>query len=1018
MHMGIYVHSSPNILRNCILRIILFGLLLASPRLVAAQEPTALKPLAKIPATEKQTQNFKKEIAPLLQSRCVSCHNEINKKGKLSLQTRSAMLASEVVVPGDSDSSYLLDLLAPEDGKAEMPKGAPPLSQAERTALKEWIDDGAVWPEDYRIERPVWWSLQPLTRPNLPELASGQGIKIRNPIDRFVRATHADKSLTPNKEAGRAALIRRVYYDLLGMPPTPAAIQAFVDDPSENAYEQLVDELLKSPHYGERWARHWLDVVKYADTCGYDKDKLRPNAWPYRDYVIRSFNDDKPYTRFVQEQIAGDALFPGTSDGIVGLGFIAAGPWDFIGHVEVPDTKIDGKVARNIDRDEMVTNTFNTFNSVTVQCARCHDHKFDPITQTHYYRLQSIFAAVDRADRQYDSDPETESKRTTLKQQLAETNTKKTLLLEQIKKEAGPLLAVLDKKIADLKTKTGPRAKNPAFGFHSNISLKQDATKWVQVDLGSIQRIARVELHPCHDEYKNIGAGFGFPVRFRIEASNSEKFDEGVRILANLTDRDLPNPGLSAYAVNVEDFDAQFIRVTATKLGPRGGDFILALAELRAFGNESGNIARGTKVTSYDSIQAPVRWARKNLTDGIWVTAADPKAAKQLAETQKQRGELLAKIETKERLAAIASFDKTIADTQQSIAKLPAGQMVYAAASKFKPQGNFKPTGGKPRMIHVLHRGNVQEPREEVRPGPLPIFNNEQDLFQLDTNHSEADRRVALAKWMTRKDHPLTWRSIVNRVWHYHFGRGIVDSPNDFGRMGGEPTHPQLLDWLAVEFRDNGQSFKKLHRLIVTSSTYRLAAGSNQANNKIDSGNQYLWRSNRRRLEAEEIRDSILLLSGKLNTKMYGKGFFLFALEKTAHSPHYEYHKHDPNDPASHRRSIYRFIARSQPDPYMTTLDCADSSQSTPARNETLTSLQALALLNNKFNLAMAEHFAKRLETSADDLESRVAMGFEMAAGRKATAGEADALTKYAAKHGLPNLCRLLFNLSEFVYVD
>jgi hypothetical protein len=325
---------------------------------------------------------------------------------------------------------------------------------------------------------------------------------------------------------------------------------------------------------------------------------------------------------------------------------------------------------------------------------------------------------------------------------------------------------------------------------------------------------------------------------------------------------------------------------------------------------------------------------------------------------------------------------------------------------------------GKPRQVRLLHRGNILSPRDEMQPGTVPILEAFGSKFDLPPDHTEGDRRATLARWLTRSDHPLTWRSIVNRVWLYHFGQGIVETPNDFGRMGQLPSHPELLDWLAAEFRDNGQSLKKLHRLIVTSAVYRQVSAHNAKYAAIDGSNRYLWRMNRRRLEAEEIRDATLAVSGSLQQTMGGPGYYLFVLEKTDHSPHYEYHKFDPTDRASHRRSVYRFIARSQPDPYMTTLDCADSSQSTPKRNETLTSLQALALLNNKFNLTMSQRFAERIQREGDTLLIQIDRAMQLVAGRSPTEQEQKRLEAYAAQHGIDNLCRVLFNLSEFMYLD
>jgi hypothetical protein len=342
--------------------------------------------------------------------------------------------------------------------------------------------------------------------------------------------------------------------------------------------------------------------------------------------------------------------------------------------------------------------------------------------------------------------------------------------------------------------------------------------------------------------------------------------------------------------------------------------------------------------------------------------------------------------------------------------------MVYAAATDFPVQSNFKPTKGVPRKVHILSRGEVTQPKELATPGTIPLSADDTTAFAQTEN--EGQRRAALARWLTRRDNPLVWRSIVNRIWLYHFGEGLVATPNDFGRMGAMPTHPELLDWLSVEFRDNGESMKSLHRLIVTSSVYRQASTHDAGNAATDASNQYLWRMNRRRLEAEEIRDTIIATSGVLDTRMGGPGYYLFALEKEEHSPHYVYHKFDHRDPASYRRSVYRFVVRSQPNPWMSVLDCADSSQSTPQRDETLTSLQALAMLNNQFNLVMAEHFAARLRNQAESLPEQIDRAMQLLVQRFPTDDESAAMLAYTNEHGLENLCRLLFNLSEMVFVD
>ena len=975
---------------------------------------------------------FQKEVAPIFQRRCLSCHNDGERKGDFSLQSSSAAFKDGYLEPGDAAASHLVELITPVGGESKMPKNADPLSAAEIAAVREWIDDGAKWSAEFRLtESRVadldWWSLKPLTRPAVPEPERAQGtgrLRLRTEVDAFIQDALDRKGLRASSEADRVTLIRRLYFDLIGLPPTPEEIEAFVNDKSPQAYEQLVDRLLDSNGYGERWARHWLDVVHYADTHGYDKDKLRPNAWPYRDYVIRSLNADKPYERFVREQIAGDALWPDTVDGITATGFIAAGPWDFIGHAEVPESKIDGKVARNMDRDDMVTSTMNTFCSVTVQCARCHNHKFDPITQEHYYSLQSVFAALDRADRTYAAAPQTAARRRDLVARQIVLTKEKSELDSIVQKRAGSKLAPIDEKLAELQ-KQKEAAKGgakPEFGYHSHIEKKQDAVKWVQVDLGQPTPIESILYVGCHDTFNGIGHGFGFPLRYRIEASDDESFKTNVTLIGDYTKSDVKNPGTNPQLVKTPSgLKARHVRITATKLAQRSNDYIFALAELSVLTADGNNAALGKRVTSLDSIQAPVRWQRKNLVDGYYFgVSAKPDLQNQIARLSEDRGLILKAALTDELKAKIATNDAELTEATAAIKALPAQRRVYSGMVHHG-KGNFVGTGangGKPREIHVLHRGNVQQPQAAVGPGTIPIIADANWRFELEESHSESDRRIALADWIVHRDNPLTWRSIVNRVWQYHFGRGIVDSPNDLGRMGQLPTHPELLDWLAVEFRDGGQSLKKLHRLIVTSSVYRQASAHDESNSQIDSGNSFLWRMNRRRLTAEEVRDSVLAVSGKLDRKMFGPGFQLFVLEHPQHSPHYEYHKHDPDDPASHRRSIYRFIGRSQPDPFMTTLDCADSSQSVPRRDETVTALQALSLLNNKFMLRMAEHFSSRLNTESDKQSDQITRAFQLATGRKPTERQLESLIAYADEFGNENLCRLLFNLNEFVFVD
>jgi hypothetical protein len=684
--------------------------------------------------------DFGRDVAPLLEAHCLRCHNDATAKGGLSLATAEALHAGgesgPPVEPMQPQESLLVEKVSGE--KPEMPKGKPPLTAQDIARLKQWIAEGATWPTDLVLQEPrepagPWWAIQPLRRPEIPRVRDRSWA--RTPIDAFILAALEAKGLTPRPEADRRTLIRRVTFDLTGLPPTPEEIDSFIHDPSPIAYERLVDRLLSSPQYGERWARHWLDVVHYGDTHGYDKDKRRDNAWPYRDYVIRAFNQDTPYGRFVEEQIAGDVLFPNDPQATVATGFIAAGPWDFVGHVELREGTVDKLKTRLIDRDDMIANTMSTFASLTVHCARCHDHKFDPIPQRDYYRLQAIFAGVDRGDR-------------------------------------------------------------PA--------------------------------------------------------------------------------------------------------GPAG--------------------------------------------------------------------------------------------------------TVYALVSR------------EPRPIEVLHRGDVEQPGEPVGPGALSCVPGPDHDFA-DTSE-EGPRRAALAKWLSDERNPLTWRSIANRFWHYHLGRGIVETPSDFGRNGATPTHPELLDWLTATLRDQGQSLKALHRLIVTSAVYRQESSFDEAAARIDADNRFYWRQNRRRLEAEAIRDSALFVAGRLDRGMGGPGFALFRF-KDDHSPIYDHDDPDWIDPpAGRRRSIYRFIVRSVPNPFVECLDGADPNAMVPVRSTTITALQALALLNDPFMIAQVEAFARRIEAMGDETGGRIDAAFRLALGRPPTASECGALAAYADRHGLASACRVVLNLNEFLFIE
>jgi len=749
------------------------------------------------------------------------------------------------IVPGKPDESLLLRLVS--GSVPRMPREGEPLTAQQVASVRQWIADGAPWTESDQ-----WWSLQPIRKIAPPSVTSSW---VRTPIDAFVLAKLTEHGLQPSPEADRRTLIRRLTYDLHGLPPTPEDADAFVADNSPGAYEKLVDRLLASPRYGERWARHWLDAAHYGESHGYDKDKPRRNAWPYRDYVIRSFSDDKPYARFVEEQLAGDVLFPGDPKAIAALGFVAAGPWDYVGHAELREDTTDKNLTRTLDRDDMVTVVMSTFTSMTVHCARCHDHKFDPISQTDYYNLQAVFAGVDRADRPFDDDPEVYRRR--------------------------------------------------------NVLMSQ-------------RRSLNVELRPLED---------------------------------------------AAAAITTPEITELDKQITAWK-----------------------------EVSATDPAKRPAE-----------ITA-------QINAATAKRKELWRAAIPQDLTAKLDRLHSELAVINSQLDALPKPRWVYAITNDFEPIGTFRfPL--QPRPVHVLARGNVDSPGAVSVPGALTCVPGLKAAFGVDLAAPEGERRAALARWIVNPNNALTWRSIVNRVWHYHFGAGIVDSLNDFGHMGSLPTDPELLDWLAADFRDNGGSLKRLHKQIVMSAAYRQSSNGNPANEKIDSDNRFLWRANRQRLDAESLHDSILAVSGKLDLTMGGPAVEQFFF-KDDHSPVYDYLRFDPESPANFRRSIYRFTVRSVPDPLMDRFDCPDPSMMTAKRTTTITAIQALALLNNPFVLRQTEHLAERVAANSSTPDDQIAEAFRLTLQRKPRAEEMNPLRGYLAREGLNNLCRLLLNTNEFLFVD
>ncbi len=856
----------------------------------------------------------------------------------------------------------------------------------------------------------TWWAFQPVTRAKVPDRA--------HPIDYFVRAKLNDKALSLAPEADRRTLIRRVTFGLTGLPPTPEEVEAFLSDKSSDAYEKLVDKLLTSPAYGERFARLWMDAVHFAETHGHDQDRVRPNAWRYRDYLIGAFNADTPYARFVKEQIAADVLFPNEPKLVPALGFLAAGPWDESSLRDIREDTIDREVARYLDRDDIVTTVFNTFAGLTVQCARCHDHKFDPVSQEEYYRLQAVFAGVGRGDVPFELNPGATEKRAELRATLAsiakndpalKTDTvavRWAVTVWEKTNEAARvvwLVPELTKVTTDGSTLT--KQKDGSYLSEAKRPEKDTYTLTTRVKGRIAERITAVRLELLTDdtlpqkgpgrcdngnlhlsEFK-LTAG-GKPVKVRTATADFNQADWTV--LHAIDGK--PGTAWGIYPQVGKPHEAVFELGEALSDGA-DTELDFTLEQLHGGGHLIGRFR-----LSFTDAPPPIQ-----------VTAVPPAIRAIVATPKDTRTEAQAR-----ELALFVLKERATAE----LAALPPPALVYAAAPNFTADGTHRPTP-LPRDVRMLKRGDIRKPGDRVEPGALSLLPKLPGDFKLKDGHTEGERRAALANWLTDANNPLTYRVMANRLWQWHFGAGLVSTPNDFGKMGQPPTNPELLDYLASELTSPTGTLKRLHRLIVTSATYKQASTSRADGAKADEDNKLLWRQNRARLDAEQVRDAILAISGRLDRTPGGPSDQQFDLKPGIHvTPKVDYGKFDWDRPQGHRRSVYRFVFRTLPDPLVECLDGADASALTPKRSESVTAPQALALLNNEFILVHAKATAARLEKHSPERAKQIDLACRLAWGRAPTAAEAKLFAAYADKHGLANLCRVLFNTNEFLFAD
>lgn len=940
----------------------LAGLLLAGWTIVVNLPAVGQEAAApRLPPPVDHPVGFADDIRPILARRCFSCHGPEKQESGLRLDRRAAMLrggelGEPSIVPGDSAASLLVRVVAGIDPDLTMPPEGESLSASEIGRLRAWIDQGASWPSeedgaDATVPAADHWSLEPLAAGPIPDT---DDVRVTNPIDAFLWERLRAAQLDFSPPASPRTFIRRIYLDCLGLPPTPDEVAAFIADDAPDAHQRLVDRVLASPHYGERWARHWLDVVRFGETSGFETNVERPTAYHYRDYVIRAFNEDKPYDQFVLEQLAGDAVGADAA-----TGFLVGGPYD---RVKSPDINLT-LMQRQDELTDMLNTTGTAFLGLTLGCARCHNHKFDPITQRDYYAIQAAFAGVEHGERPLDS-ADAQARRQRLNQVEEQLHATRQRLSELV-------------------------------GLREPVNAKVNEERFPPTEVRFVRFTVRATnngIEPCIDELEiyATSADPGAAANVALAAIGAKATSSGV----------YPN--------------SEIHRLEHINDG-RHGNGRSWISNTRGAGWVQIELAQPTTI---DRIiwgrDREERYQDRLPVDYAIEGAVSPDQWRVLASSD-ARAPVGADVAVSwtERIAALPASEQTaarslLAETQrlqQEVAALQQLVNVSVYAGIFKQPGS----------THRLYRGDPLQPREEVAPAALEAFAELLDAEALPANAPEQQRRIRLARWIVHEKNPLTARVIVNRLWHYHFGAGLVATPSDFGKMGAAPSHPELLDWLASELIRSGWSLKHIQQLILSSWAYRQASAPDSAALAQDAESRLLWRFPPRRLEAEAIRDSVLAASGALDRTMYGPGYSAF-------KPNSNYVRvYDPKEtwgPAEWRRMVYMLKVRMENDAVFGAFDCPDAAQPTARRTESTTPLQALNLLHSGFLLQQSQVFADRIRREAGDATpAQVHRAFHLALGRDPASEEQTAAAALVEQHGLIELCRALYNANEFLFL-
>ena len=910
--------------------------------------------------------DFVTDIRPIFEKHCAACHGEKKQKSGFRLDIRAAAFAGgdlhgPALIPGQPAQSPLHRLISDRDADDRMPPEGDGLSEAELALITDWIAAGAVWPEG--IDRAALadkrdhWSFKPLAEPTPP--ATQNSDWPRSDLDRFILARLEAAGLVPSPPADRAAWLRRITFDLHGLPPTPEELAQFLADSSPHAFEQIVDRLLASPRYGERWGQHWLDLVRYADTHGFEVNTERPNAWPYRDYVIDALNSDTPYNQVLREQIAGDTLNQPAA-----TGFLITASVLLPGQIGADEPS--KRLARQDALDEIVMNIGQTFLGLSIGCARCHDHKFDPISQVDYYSMQAFVAGVEYLDR--DLVP-------SAKDALAQQASRLT-----------PRLAAVEQALAAFTPAFRSGTTRPMLSARLNVDrFAPVRTKRVRFTI-----LKTNSLEPCLDELELFGP----------EGTNLALASNGATVRSS-GDNVAPDRHELRF-LN----DGNYGNSRSWMSNETGGGW--AEIELPAavdidrvhWGRDREGQYTDRLAIDYriEAETAPDQWLLLADASDRTPFSADAKPADVLPEITGLAPE-------EQRTYDALRAERT--HLKQRIAAAETTPKVFA--------GRFR----QPDVIRTLSRGDPEQPKDLVVPAVLSSLGD----LKLTETAPDPDRRRALADWIAQPDNPLTARVIVNRLWQGHFGMGLVETASDFGRSGTPPSHPELLDWLARRFLSQGWSLKALHREIVLSATYRQSSVWNATSAAQDGDARLLWRYPPRRLEAEAIRDSMLFVAGRLNPAMYGRGFDLFDRRGglSGFTPIESFQG------AGLKRMIYAHKVRREREAVFGAFDCPDAGQSTARRRESTTPIQALNLFNSRFTLDAAEALVARAareagqgsDTSptAPSPTAQIHRMYELALNRPPTPEEVLEAEQLHQQHGLTPLARALFNSNEFLFL-